>query len=107
MSFFLPKINFKLGFLTGTKYTKGFTVKSKPLPALDPSHPVAIPIRESESHSVTSNSLQPHGLYSPWNSLSQNTGVGSLSFLQGRRIDAEIQQTPVAGVWHSCREASQ
>ena len=30
-----------------------------------------------------SNSLRPHGLYSPWNSLSQNTGVGSLSLLQG------------------------
>ena len=26
-----------------------------------------------------SNSLQPHGLYSPWNSPGQNTGVGSLS----------------------------
>ena len=38
---------------------------------------------ESESHSVMSNSLQPHGLYSPWNSLSQNTGVGSFSLLQG------------------------
>ena len=30
-----------------------------------------------------SNSLQPHGLYSPWNYLGQNTGVGSLSLLQG------------------------
>ena len=29
----------------------------------------------SESHSVMSNSLQPHGLYSPWNSPGQNTGV--------------------------------
>ena len=29
-----------------------------------------------------SDSLQPHGLYSPWNSPGQNTGVGSLSFLQ-------------------------
>ena len=38
---------------------------------------------ESESHSVVSNSLQPHGLYSPWNSPGQNTGVGSLSLLQG------------------------
>ena len=38
---------------------------------------------ESESHLVTSDSLQPHGLYSPWNSLGQNTGVGSLSLLQG------------------------
>ena len=33
--------------------------------------------------SVTSNSLWPHGLYSPWNSPDQNTGVGSLSLLQG------------------------
>ena len=38
---------------------------------------------ESESDSVVSNSFQPHGLYSPWNSPGQNTGVGSLSFLQG------------------------
>ena len=30
-----------------------------------------------------SNSLQPHGPYSPWNSAGQNTGVGSLSLLQG------------------------
>ena len=37
----------------------------------------------SESHSVVSDSLWPHGLYSPWNSPGQNTGVGSLSFLQG------------------------
>ena len=36
-----------------------------------------------ESCSVVSDSLRPHGLYSPWNSPSQNTGVGSLSLLQG------------------------
>ena len=29
-----------------------------------------------------SDSLQPHGLYSPWNSPGQNTGVGSLSLLR-------------------------
>ena len=29
-----------------------------------------------------SYSLQPHELYSPWNSPGQNTGVGSLSLLQ-------------------------
>ena len=29
-----------------------------------------------------SDSLWPHGPYSPWNSLGQNTGVGSLSLLQ-------------------------
>jgi len=38
---------------------------------------------ESESRSVVSDSLWPNGLYSPWNSLGQNTGVGSLSLLQG------------------------
>ena len=38
---------------------------------------------ESESLSVVSDSLRPHGLYSPWNSPGQNTGVRSLSLLQG------------------------
>ena len=37
----------------------------------------------SESRSVMSNSLGPQGLYSPWNSPGRNTGVGSLSLLQG------------------------
>ena len=43
---------------------------------------------ESESHSAVYDSLQTHGLYDPrpygrWNSPGQNTGVGSLSLLQG------------------------
>ena len=38
---------------------------------------------ESKSHSVMSDSLRPHGLFSPWNSPGQNTGVGSRSLLQG------------------------
>ena len=38
---------------------------------------------ESESRSVMSDSLLPHGLHSPWDSPGQNTGVGSLSLLQG------------------------
>ena len=37
----------------------------------------------SESRSVVSDTLWPTGLYSPWNSPGQNTGVGSLSLLQG------------------------
>ena len=37
----------------------------------------------SESGSVVSDSLRPHGLYSPWNSPGQNTGVSSRSLLQG------------------------
>ena len=35
---------------------------------------------ESGSRSVVSDSLQPHGLYSPWNSQGQNTGVGNFLF---------------------------
>ena len=38
---------------------------------------------ESESCSLVSDSLWPHGLYSTRNSPGQNTGVGSLSLLQG------------------------
>ena len=38
---------------------------------------------ESESCSVVSDFLWPHGLYSPWNSPGQNTGVGSCYLLQG------------------------
>ena len=38
---------------------------------------------ESESLSAVSDSLRPHGLYSPCSSPGQNTGVGSLSVLQG------------------------
>ena len=37
----------------------------------------------SESRSVVSDSLRLHGLYSPRNSPGHNTGVGSLSLLQG------------------------
>ena len=37
----------------------------------------------SESRSVLPDSLWLHGLYSPWNSPNQDTGVGSLSLLQG------------------------
>ena len=37
----------------------------------------------SKSRSVVSDSLRPNGPLSPWNSLGQNTGVGSLSFFQG------------------------
>ena len=37
----------------------------------------------SESRSVMSDCLLPHGLCSSWNSPGQNTGVGSLYLLQG------------------------
>ena len=37
----------------------------------------------SECRSVMSDSLRPHGLYSPWNSPGQNTAVGCHFLLQG------------------------
>ena len=45
---------------------------------------------------VVSNSLRPRGLYSPWNSPEQNTGVGSLSLLQG--ISQPRDQTHVSRI---------
>jgi len=39
-----------------------------------------------------SNSSWPCGLYSPWNSPGQNTGVGSLSLLQGIFPTQELNQ---------------
>ena len=54
---------------------------------------------ESEIRSVVSYSLQPHGLYSPWNPPGQNTGVGSLSFLQGIfLVDIQIRDMKQHGI---------
>ena len=36
-----------------------------------------------KTRSVVLSPLQPRGLYSPWNSPDQKTGVGSLSLLRG------------------------
>ena len=38
---------------------------------------------ESESCTVVSDGLRLHGLYSPWNSPGQNTGVGCMPFSRG------------------------
>ena len=46
---------------------------------------------ESETLSVMSDPLRPHGLYSPWNSPGQNPGVGSLTFLQGNLRNSAIE----------------
>ena len=56
-------------------------------------------VHESESHSVMSDSLQPHGLYSPWNSPAQNTRMGSLSLLQGIFLTQESNQGLLNGRW--------
>ena len=46
---------------------------------------------ESERCSAMSDSLQPHALYSPWNSPGRNTGVGSLWLLQGNLPNPGIE----------------
>ena len=51
---------------------------------------------ESESYSVVYDSLRPRGLYSPWDSPGQNTGVGSLSLLQGNLPNPGIEPTSPA-----------
>ena len=56
-------------------------------------------VKWSESCSVVSNSLGPHGLYSPWNSPGQNARVRSLSLLQG----IFLTQGSNLGLWH-CRQ---
>ena len=38
-----------------------------------------------------SDSLRPHGLYSPWNSLGQNTGVGCHFLLQCMEVKSESE----------------
>ena len=62
---------------------------------------------------VMSDSSQPHGLYSSWNSPGQNTGMGSLSLLQGifptqesspglphyRQIPYQLSYQRSLGVW--------
>ena len=55
--------------------TEGFTLKGRSE-------------SESKSRSVLSDSLRPHGLYSPWDSPGQNTGVGSPGDLPNPGIES-------------------
>ena len=78
----------------------GFSLPS--LLLIDPSFVSVLhcsPLYWSESCSVMSESLRPHGLYSPWNSPGQNTGVGSLPPLQWIFPTQELNQ----GLLH-CRQ---
>ena len=61
-----------LGLLWGLGSVNGDSINKQPLS-----------LGASESRSVVSDSLRPHGLYSPWNSPGQDTGVGSIFLLQG------------------------
>ena len=57
--------------------------KPRKLPKLQESYLKDQKPWKSGSCSVVSDSLQPHGLYSPQKSPDQNTGVGSLFLFQG------------------------
>ena len=77
LTFKQKEISQNIGIISYTsnrqEYTKSirWTIRSWP-----------VQTTKSESRSVISNFLWPHGLYSPWNSPGQNTRVGSLSILQ-------------------------
>ena len=67
---------------------------------------------KSESRSILSDSLRPHGLYSPRNSPGQNTGVGSLSLLWGI-FPTQVSHIAFCGIlWilyqlsHTCKESA-
>ena len=66
-----------------SKTPEKLTVTGSPHPGLGEGWLSLRASQVSESCSVVSDSLQPHGLYTPWSSLGQNTRVGSLSLLQG------------------------
>ena len=55
-----------------------------------------------------SDSLWPHGLYSPWHSPGQNTGVGSCSLLQGIYPTQELNPGLLhhRQVYHLSRQSS-
>ena len=55
-------------------------------------------LSESESHSVKSDSLQPHGQYSPWNSPGQNTGVEWREFPFSRGSSQPKDRTQVSRI---------
>ena len=67
-------------------------------------------IKKWEWNSLSqSNSSQPHGLYSPWNSPGQNTQVGSVQLLSWVRLFATPMKrsTPDIPVHHQLLETTQ
>ena len=67
-----------------TNYLFMFSISQKQKTPLFLLLPFGVSIEsESESCLVMSDSLRPHGPYSPWNSPGQTTGVSSRSLLQG------------------------
>ena len=77
-------------------------------------HTVLLTCEKWKWKSGVSDSLGPHRLYSPWNSPGQNTGVSSISLLQGiflgieprspeLQVDSlptELSGKPFTYMWH-------
>ena len=58
----------------------------------------AYKVKDSESQLVTSDSLQPDGLYSPWNSLGHNTEVVAFPFSRGSsQLRGQTQVSHITG----------
>ena len=74
-NFLIQKVWFKTNKINSSKHLSSWEVCYKEKPK---------PCNHSEVKVAQSClNLRPHGLYSPWNSSGQNTGVGNLSLLQG------------------------
>ena len=56
---------------------------------------------EGASRSVMSNSLQPHGLYSPWNSPGENARVGRFSQPRVKQTSPALQADSSLPTWTS------
>ena len=61
----------------------GLSVKTKPGSASCEKESCVCGSLQNVKVAQSCPTLQPHGLHSPWNSPGKNTGVGSLSLLQG------------------------
>ena len=64
-----------------SNYLSQVSAVSQPLPGLPQKQTLLPEVCVKVTQSCPT--LWPHGLYNPWNSPGQNTGVGSLSLLQG------------------------
>ena len=65
------------------KWFPGYLSEKSSLQSIAWKSYVTITCLKSEGRSVVSDSLWPHGLFSPCNSPGENTGTGSLCLLQG------------------------
>ena len=68
----------KVSFHPSSHSWSSLRISSSHLPL--PSYPLVVKVKVTQWCPVL---CDPHGLYSPWNSPSWNTGVGNLSVLQG------------------------